>query len=167
MRRLIILFLASAFCINAKAQTGQPAFNAHDISISWEAVQNNYSKGQSLNALNITNNGHQTLPASGWKLYFNSARDITPATVTGNAVINQLNGDLFCLTPTATFTELKPGATARIEFLGDEVVNISDSPEGPYFVWDAQPEKGYAIGNFTIKPFSPNYIGLGYTRYHL
>lgn len=160
MRRFIILFLASAFCINAKAQTSPSAFNAHDISISWEAIQNNYNKGQSLNALNITNNGRQTLPASGWKLYFNSARDISPATVSGNAVINQLNGDLFCLTPTATFTELKPGATARIEFLGDEVVNISDSPEGPYFVWDAQPEKGYAIGSFSIKPFSPNYIGL-------
>lgn len=159
MRRFIILFLAAAFCFTAKAQN-QPPFNARDISISWEAVQNNYNKGESLNALNITNNGKQSLPATGWKLYFNSARDINSATVSGNAVIKQLNGDLFCLTPTATFTEIKPGATERVEFLGDEVVNMSDSPEGPYFVWDAQPEKGYAIGAFTIKPFSPKYIGL-------
>jgi len=161
MRRFITLFLSLAFCVSAKAQTGQPVFNTHDISISWQAIQNNYNNGKSsLNALDITNNGHQTLPATGWKLYFNSARDITPATVSGNAVINQLNGDLFCLTPTASFTALKPGDTERVEFLGDEVVNISDSPEGPYFVWDAQPDKGYAIGNFTIKPFSPSYIGL-------
>lgn len=161
MRHFIILFFSSVFCASAMAQTSQPVFNAHDISISWEAVQNNYNNGKSsLNALDITNNGKQTLPATGWKLYFNSARDISPATVTGNAVINQLNGDLFCLSPAAGFTALKPGATERVEFLGDEVVNISDSPEGFYLVWDAHPEKGYAIGNFTIKPFSPNYIGL-------
>jgi hexosaminidase len=161
MRRFIIMLFVLAFCYNAIAQNNQSAFNAHDVSISWQALQNNYSNGKSsLNALDITNNGKQTLPASGWKLYFNSARDITPATVTGNAVINQLNGDLFCLTPTTSFTALKPGATERIEFLGDEVVNMSDSPEGPYIVWDAQPEKGYAIGNFSIKSFSPSYIGL-------
>src|ERR1700748_1804838 len=98
MRRFVILFIAAAFCFNAKAQN-QPAFNAHDVSISWEAIQNNYEKNQSLNAINITNNGKQTLPAGGWKLYFNSARDITAETVTKNGVINQVNGDLFCLTP--------------------------------------------------------------------
>src|ERR1700712_2399225 len=146
MRRFIILFLAIAFCVGAKAQN-QPAFNAKDISISWEAVQNNYNKSQSLSALNITNNGRQTLPASGWKFYFNSARDITSETVTGNAAIKQINGDLFSLTPNAKFPELKPGATARVEFLGDEIVNITDAPEGFYLVWDAQPEKGYNIGH--------------------
>lgn len=159
MRRFIILFLVTAFCVGAKAQN-QPAFNAKDISISWEAVQNNYSKKQSLSALNITNNGRQTWPATGWKFYFNSARDITSETVTGNAVIKQINGDLFGLTPNAKFPELKPGATARVEFLGDEVVNITDAPEGFYLVWDAQPEKGYNVGSFTIKPFSPGYVGL-------
>ena len=136
-------------------------FNVHELNISWQAIENNYqNKDQSLNALVITNNGNQTLPASGWKLYFNSARDINTATVTGNATINQLNGDLFTITPTSTFTELKPGASARIEFVGDAVINFTDAPEGFYLVWDAEPAKGYAIGAFSVLPFSPKYAGL-------
>jgi hexosaminidase len=160
MRRLFFFFVAIVITISANAQNA-PAFNAKDISISWEAIQNNYqNKDQSLNALTITNNGHTALPASGWKLYFNFARDITPAAVSGNATINQINGDLFAITPTATFTEIKPGASERIEFAADAVVNITDGPEGLYLVWDAEPAKGYAIGAYNVLPFSPKYAGL-------
>jgi hexosaminidase len=157
MRYLLSLFFAAIIFTTANAQT----FNAHDLSIAWQAVENNYqNKDQSLNALIITNTGKQTMPASGWKLYFNSARDINPVAVTGNAAINQVNGDLFTITPTATFTEIKPGASERIEFAGDAVVNFTDSLEGFYIVWDAEPAKGYTIGNFSVLPFSPKYAGL-------
>ena len=157
MRYLLCLFFATTIFMSANAQT----FNAHDLNIAWQAVENNYqNKDQSLNALIITNTGKQTMPASGWKLYFNSARDINSATVTGNATINQVNGDLFTITPTATFTEIKPGASERIEFIGDAVINFTDAPEGFYVVWDAEPAKGYAIGGFNVLPFSPKYAGL-------
>ena len=162
MRRLFILIFAAVFCMKATAQNAVPAFDAHKLNISWQALQNNYqNKTESLNALVITNTGKSTLPASGWKLYFNSARGINSATVTGNAVITKLNGDLFTITPTATFTALKPGASATIQFISDElVINFTDAPEGLYLVWDAQPEKGYATGDFTVLPFSPSYPGL-------
>jgi len=162
MRRLFILVFAVAFCIKATAQNVVPNFDANELSISWQAVQNNYlNKVQSLNALVITNNGKTTLPASGWKLYFNSTRGIVSTTVSGNATIDKLNGDLFTLTPTATFAELKPKKSIRIEFISQELVtNFTDAPEGFYLVWDAQPEKGYATGVFTVLPFSPNYLGL-------
>jgi hexosaminidase len=160
MRRfLILIFIAAA--INASAQTNAK-FDAHNLAISWEAVQNDYQNkpGVSLNALVLTNTGHTILPSAGWKLYFNSARDLEPAAVTGNAQINHLNGDLFALTPNGSFTGLKPGASARIEFTGDEVVNFTDAPEGFYIVWDSEPAKGYAAGPFSVKPFSPKYPGL-------
>ncbi|WP_183575816.1 family 20 glycosylhydrolase [Mucilaginibacter sp. X5P1] len=162
MRRLFVLIFAVAFCIKATAQAPVPTFDAHKLNISWQAVQNNYqNKAESLNALVITNTGKTTLPASGWKLYFNSARGIASATVSGNAVITKLNGDLFTITPTATFTALKPGASATIQFVSDElVINFTDAPEGIYLVWDTQPEKGYATGDFTVLPFKPNYPGL-------
>ncbi|SDT66944.1 hexosaminidase [Mucilaginibacter mallensis] len=162
MRRLFVLIFAVAFCIKATAQAPVPTFDAHKLNISWQAVQNNYqNKAESLNALVITNTGKTTLPASGWKLHFNSARGIASATVSGNAVITKLNGDLFTITPTATFTALKPGASATIQFVSDElVINFTDAPEGIYLVWDAQPEKGYATGDFTVLPFKPNYPGL-------
>ena len=145
----------------AKSKSG-PGFNAHDLSITWEPIQNNYqNKGQSLNALTITNNGKNILPASGWKLFFNDAGMLLPNTPTGNATITFLNGDLFSLAPTATFGELKPGASVRVEFIGeDAVVNITDGPDGFYVVWDNNPAQGYNTAGLTIKPFSPNYKGL-------
>jgi hexosaminidase len=159
---LIVILMAVTFVkVTAKA-TEETQFNAHDLSIVWEPVQNDYkNRQQSLNAITITNNGKKTFPASGWKMYFNSARLIVPATVSGNAKIDFVNGDLFSLTPTGTFTEIKPGQSVRVEFIDDEpVVNITDGPEGFYVVWDNQPDKGYNTGTFTLKPFKPNYAGL-------
>jgi hexosaminidase len=160
MRKLLTLLLIAS-CTSAIAKN-IPAVDQSGLSISWQALQNNYPKaGESLNELVITNNGKAALPASGWKLYFNSARNILQATVTGNATVEKLNGDLFTITPTATFTELKPGQSAKIDYINDElVVNFTDAPEGFYLVWDAQPAKGYAIGDPKVLPFSPNYPGL-------
>ena len=158
----LAILMALIFSQLAAKPEDQPAFNAHDLSITWEPIQNNYqNKEQSLNALTITNNGKNTLPASGWKMYFNDAGMLLPNTPTGNATITFINGDLFSLTPTATFGELKPGASVRVEFIGeDPVVNITDGPDGFYLVWDSQPTKGYNTAGLTIKPFNPNYKGL-------
>jgi len=161
MRRLLTLFFATIFTLQAFAQADNSKFDAHAINITWDVIQNNYlNKTHSLSALIITNNGKQTLPASGWKFYFNSARDIASNSVSGNATFAQVNGDLFTLTPTLTFPELKPGASVRVEFIGDIVVNFTDSPDGFYLVWDAQPTKGYTLGDFKINPFNPSYAGL-------
>jgi len=163
MKYCILVITLALNCVHASAQTkNKPAFNAHDLSITWEALQNNYqNKDQSLNALTITNTGKSTFPASGWKLFFNDAGMLLPATVTGNAKIEFINGDLFSLTPTATFTEIKPGESARIDFIGeDAVITNTDGPDGFYVVWDNQPDKGYNTAGTTIKPFKPNYKGL-------
>ena len=163
MRHFFLAVLIGLICTKAVASTtDEPIFNAHDLQIRWEVVQNDYrNKAQSLNAIIITNTGKNTLPASGWKLYFNSSRDFSPITPTGNVIVDHINGDLFSFTPTNTFAELKPGASTRIEFVdNDNVVNFTDAPEGIYLVWDAQPEKGFATGRFTITPFKPTYKGL-------
>lgn len=153
---LVIFSIVKCFAVS------EPPFNAHDLSVTWQPLKNEYqNRQQSLNAITITNNGKSTFPASGWKIYFNSARLVAAQTATGNATIAFVNGDLFSLAPTAAFTELKPGASARIEIIDDEpVVNITDGPEGFYVVWDTQPDKGYNTGTFTVKPFKPNYAGL-------
>jgi hexosaminidase len=163
MRYFFIVILIAATFVKGVAKTkDEPKFNAHDLGITWEALQNDYqNRPQSLNAITITNNGKNTFPATGWKMYFNSARLITSATVTGNAKIDFVNGDLFSLTPTNTFIEIKPGESVRIEFIDEEpVVTVTDGPEGFYVVWDIQPDKGYNTGAFTIKPFKPSYAGL-------
>ncbi|MBS1524587.1 MAG: carbohydate-binding domain-containing protein [Bacteroidetes bacterium] len=159
MRHFFAILFFAVFTLPAMAS---PNFNPKDLSIVWEPVKNDSPKpGQSLNAITITNHGKTSLPASGWKIYFNSARGVLPNTPTNNAQIGFINGDLFSLSPTAGFAELKPGQSERIEFIDDDlVVNITDGPEGFYLVWDDQPDKGYNLGDFSIKPFSPNYAGL-------
>ncbi|MBS1529192.1 MAG: carbohydate-binding domain-containing protein [Bacteroidetes bacterium] len=159
MRYLLAALLSVCFSISAMAS---PNFNPKDLSVVWEPVKNDSPKpGQSLNAITITNHGKTSLPASGWTIYFNSARGVLETSPTNNVKFGFHNGDLFSLTPTAGFTELKPGQSERIEFIDDDlVVNITDGPEGFYLVWDDQPKKGYNLGDFSIKPFSPNYAGL-------
>src|ERR1700743_405814 len=163
MRQFFILLLIGFVCTKVSASpVDNPPLNARDLQIRWEVVQNDYqNKPQSLNAITITNTGKNTLPASGWKLYFNSAHDFEPVCPSSNARIDHINGDLFSFTPTSSFTELKPGASARIEFVDtDYVINFTDAPEGPYLVWDTQPDKGYPTGGLSITPFKPNYKGL-------
>src|SRR5579863_318550 len=159
MRNFIIILLT---LILTKKSIAQYSFPAKDISIHWQTVQNDYqNKPQSLNAVIITNNSSGEFPGNGWKMYFNCARLIVPAAVSGNARISLINGDLFSLTPAPNFPALKPGDSVRIEFIAEEpVVNITDGPEGFYLVWDDKPERGFPIGSFTVDPFKPTYKGL-------
>jgi hexosaminidase len=163
MRKIFTMMLVAAFFMSSAFKTTDAIkFNAADLRISWEVMDNNYQgKNEALTALVITNSGKDVLPAGGWKFYVNSGRGFTENAVSGNAKINQVNGDLYSITPTAGFKELKPGESARIEYVNDDpVVNVTDAPEGIYLVWDAQPEKGYSIGSFDIKPYNPTYAGL-------
>lgn len=159
------LFIAVLIVLSIKANASKidpPTFNASDLHIKWEAVQDDYqNKAQSLNAITITNTGKSTFPANGWKIYFNSPHDFLPASPTNNVKVDHVNGDLFSFTPLSTFTELKPGTSVRIEFIDtDNIVNFTDAPEGFYIVWDAQADKGYSVGAVNITPFKPTYKGL-------
>ncbi|HEK21560.1 MAG TPA: beta-N-acetylhexosaminidase [Bacteroidetes bacterium] len=160
MRRFIALIVI-AFA-NVSAFAAAPVFNAKNLTLTWEVVDNNYkNKQQSLTALIITNNGTETLPAGGWKIYFNSSRNFIADAVSGNAKILPVNGDLYSITPNQNFNAIKPGESTRIEYICENiVVNYTDAIEGPYFVWDSSPDKGYLPGNFIIKPLDPKYPGL-------
>jgi hexosaminidase len=161
MFRLIIFLFVLPFVSPAFAQRDNSVFHAENLSIHWQVLQNDYqNKPWALNALIITNNGSGDLPATGWKMYFNSAGLFIPETVGGNARIDFVNGDLFSLTP-INFSILKPGASARIEYITvDPIVNITDGPEGFYLVWDQNPGKGFPTGKVVIDPFKPSYKGL-------
>lgn len=163
MRKIFTTMLIAAFFMStAFTNTDEIKFKVADLRMTWQVVDNNYqNKNRALTALVITNSGHDVLPAGGWKFYFNSGRGFTENAVSGNAKINQVNGDLYSITPTDGFKELKPGASTRIEYINDDpVVNATDAPEGIYMVWDAQPDKGYSITSFNIESYKPTYQGL-------
>jgi hexosaminidase len=163
MRRFLTLMLFVAVNIKAVAvMANAPTFDVKDLRLSWEVIDNNYqNKQEALTSLTITNKGKQTLPAGGWKIYFNSSRNFIADAVSGNARVLQVNGDLYSITPNEKFKEVKPGESIRIDYLCEAiVVNFTDAIEGPYFVFDAEPGKGYWPGDFSIKPFNPTYQGL-------
>ncbi|WP_238381873.1 family 20 glycosylhydrolase [Mucilaginibacter pedocola] len=163
MRRFIVLLLVAAVNVKAfAANADEPKFNPKNLVITWEVVDNNYqNKGEALTAITITNKGKTSLPASGWKFYFNSSRNFVANAVSGNARIEPINGDLYSITPNAEFKAIKPGKSGRIDYICESpVVNFTDAIEGPYLVWDSEPNKGYAIGDFVVKPFNPTYLGL-------
>jgi hexosaminidase len=157
MMVIAAVFVCSGFKMNDDKKP-----NIADLHLNWQVMDNNYqNKNEALTALVITNKSHEVLPAGGWKIYFNSGRGFTKAAVSNNALIEQVNGDMYSITPTSGFKDLKPGETARIEFVCDDpVVNITDAPEGPYLVWDNVPEKGYSFGSYDITPYKPTYQGL-------
>lgn len=162
MRKILPIILLALACIKCFAQIKpQPPFNARDLSISWEGIQNNYkSPENALNALIITNTGKIPFPVEGWTMYFSSSRLLDSNTVSENAKIKYLNGDFYSLKPLSNFSEIKPGTSIRIEFVSKEpILNVTDAPDGFYLVWDILPEAGYNVGNFSVKSveFSAKY----------
>jgi hexosaminidase len=109
-------------------------------------VDNNYqNKQMALTAITITNTDNTAFPATGWKIYFNSSRNFLANATSGNAKVEQVNGDLYSFTPNDKFTAIKPGESARIEYVCESpVVNFTDAIEGPYLVWNTEPNKGYS-----------------------
>jgi len=134
----------------SQAQTNTAAGSVSGLSISWKNVTNNYEgKPQSRQALIFTTSSKYQLPAKGWKIYFNNARQFVPNSVTGGLQVEHINGDFFCLSPMGDFKGIGKGQSLTMEFTASEwVVNISDAPEGFYLVWDSQPGKTFPITKF-------------------
>ena len=154
MRKLLLVNICFAACTGLlTAQPKKVIYDINNLAVTWQVVENNYAgKVQSLSALNFSNNGKQVFPASGWKIYFNYARLITPQTVTGNVVIDHINGDLFCMSPLENFQPVRSKQQFRVDFLSsDWVVNYTDAPAGMYIVWNDASE-GEPIGNFSVIP---------------
>ncbi|PWG81952.1 family 20 glycosylhydrolase [Pararcticibacter amylolyticus] len=128
----LLLYTANVF--------GQlPAGSLPEISLSWQPLQNRYQGGpEALGVLEISNTGDRTLPAEGWKLYFNMVRVLRSKEQEKELLVKHVNGDLFYLYPAKTFGGLKPGQTVRIELLvNGSLVIASDTPQGFYLVADA------------------------------
>jgi hexosaminidase len=163
MRSLLTLALVLLTIIKSFASIAdEPRFNASKLTISWEVVDNNYqNKQMALTAITITNTDNTAFPATGWKIYFNSSRNFLANATSGNAKVEQVNGDLYSFTPNDKFAAIKPGESARIEYVCESpVVNFTDAIEGPYLVWDVEPSKGYSPLDFVVKSYKPAYQGL-------
>lgn len=129
-------------CILAYFQTfGQPV--DPKLTIEWTG-------DLKLGELIIQNHGKSALPATGWKLYFNRSNfSILDSSI---AKIEHINGDLFTISPEIKFQPIPLNGAVKIPVALKALRNITDYPEGIYFVWDKYPDKGYNISSFTVIP---------------
>lgn len=153
-RIVYAVFVVCIISLSSIAQKKNNIPSIQQVSVEWEIIGNHYQGSSGFqSAFTFTNTGKTDLPAKGWSLYFNLARAIRPESVGGGVVIENINGDLFKLSPAVGFAGLKTGQSLRIPFVGsDWVINYTDAPQGLFWVLDQQPDKGYTVKDYRIIP---------------
>src|SRR5216110_272020 len=106
------------------------------LQLRWELVGDSVTNdwGASRAAFTLTNRGTKALAPTGWAIYYSGLHGAGPGTVGGGFTIEDVMGDLHRLVPAAGFAGLAPGATIRIPYLTELLLNRSFTPQGPYIV---------------------------------
>lgn len=124
--------------------------SAKPITLTLTLADNNYqNKARSRSVLTLTNSSQVTLPAAGWKLYFNDGDPVSYDSRV--AQVKPVNGDLFYLSPGPAFKSVPPGQSATMAFLSGKIRSATDYAAGFYLVFDRNPAQAFPI-SLTIDP---------------
>ena len=125
------------------------------LQLRWELVGDSIANdhGASRAAFTLTNRDTKALAPTGWAIYYNALHGAGPGTVGGGFTIEDVIADLHRLVPAAGFAGLAPGASIRIPYLTDLLLNASFLPRGPYIVFDAAKEVGVPLQDYVAVPF--------------
>src|SRR5213596_1800513 len=125
------------------------------LQLRWELVGDSVATdwGASRAAFTLTNRSTKALPSSGWAIYFNALHSAVPGSVGSGFIIEDVIADLRRLVPAAGFAGLAPGASIRIPYLTDLLLNASFLPRGPYIVFDAAKDVGVPLQDYVAVPF--------------
>ena len=143
----ITLFLISQFILcQAQALAKKNKFDPGNLRISWKFETNNYNgQPKFLASLTLTNKDQQSIPMSGWKLYFSLRYHGVLQSLNNDLSIQHVKGDLFYITPSDVFKGLSPGQSVKIDYTGTgTAANYQDIPSGIFWV-DADTNKPYTI----------------------
>src|SRR6266513_1968302 len=125
------------------------------LQLRWELVGDSVANdwGASRAAFTLTNRGTTPLPSSGWTIYYNALHSAQPGSVGAGFVIEDVIADLHRLAPATGFAGLAPGASIRIPYLTDLLLNRSFVPKGPYIVFDTAKDVGIPLTDYVTAPF--------------
>lgn len=126
------------------------------LAVHWACLGNGHQGDNYLAELTLANYAAHALPASGWALYFNTCRKLKPETIADNVQVEQVNGDLWRLSPLPGFAPIAPGEARRFAYEGlFWTIARTDAPLGFYIVYDdGTPEaRAEVIGDPQIAPF--------------
>src|SRR5207248_703106 len=120
------------------------------LQLRWELVGDSVANdwGASRAAFTLTNRGTTPLPSSGWTIYYNALHSAQPGSVGAGFVIEDVIADLHRLAPATGFAGLAPGASIRIPYLTDLLLNRSFVPKGPYIVFDTAKDVGASLNDY-------------------
>ncbi|HEV8380009.1 MAG TPA: family 20 glycosylhydrolase [Gemmatimonadales bacterium] len=137
------------------AGTATTAFAQTNLQLRWELVGDSVTNDGALSRalFTLTNRDPKPLPRSGWAIYFSALHSADSATVGAGFKIQDVMADLHRIVPGAKFTGLAPGATVRIPYVTDVLVNRSFAPAGPYVVFDSAKDIGIPISDYVAAPF--------------
>src|SRR5712691_6890836 len=129
------------------ALAARPVAAQTRLQLRWELV------GDSIAAFTLTDRGTKALPPSGWAIYYNALHGARPGSVGAGFTIEDLPGDLHRLVPSAGFAGLARGASVRIPYVTDLLLNRSFVPQGPYIVFDDAKDVGDPLSDYVAAPF--------------
>jgi hexosaminidase len=159
--RLIPALPALVLALTARTGAAQTA-----LRLRWELVGDSISndQGASRAAFTLTNRDKKALAPTGWAIYYSALHGAQAGTVGGGFTIEDLTGDLHRIAPGAAFAGLAPGASVRIPYLTDLLLNRSFAPQGPYIVFDAAKDVGVPLSDYVAVPFERSPQGEGRGR---
>ncbi|HXO84083.1 MAG TPA: family 20 glycosylhydrolase, partial [Gemmatimonadales bacterium] len=143
--RLLLLVTVLLLAMTA----GPPPASAQTaLQLRWELT------GDTSAAFTLTNRDTKPLPASGWAIYFSALHSADSGTVGSGFEIEDVIGDLHRIVPRTGFSGLAPGATIRISYRTDPLLNRSFVPGGPYIVFDTAKDVGVPLTDYVAAPFT-------------
>jgi hexosaminidase len=145
-RRFVVLALLWAGSATvAAAQTS--------LQLRWELLRDTSAgdRSGSWAQFTLSNRSTKPLPKTGWVIYFSAFHSAQRDS--GAALLFQdVMADLHRLVPGPTFAGLAPGASLKVPYLTDVLLNRSFAPAGPYIVFDSAKTVGVPI-DFVAMPF--------------
>src|SRR6266568_4320992 len=154
LMRIRLLPILPALLV-AGALTARDVAAQTSLQLRWElvgdSITNEWSASRAV--FTLTNRGPKVLPPSGWAIYYNALHGAQPGSVGAGFTIEDLPGDLHRLVPGAGFAGLARGASVRIPYVTNLLLNRSFVPQGPYIVFDDAKDVGVPLSDYLAAPF--------------
>ena len=122
-------------------------------AVSWRLVQNQLKDGTGFRAAFTVHNTTSDTLRDEWKLYYNQTHRLpVPPGPGATAYVEHMSGEWYRVVPMKTF-RLAPGDSTRITYESYAcLINRSDMPVGPYWVFGEADDKPVPVTDFTASP---------------
>ncbi len=129
-----------------------------ELAVRWELVTNNIGgENRYSTRFTIINQSQDTLPASGWTIYFNQlSGTVIPESLSPGIIIERISGEFYRLQPSSVFMPVPPGDSVVLsaDFQG-WLIKENEAPQGLYIVFtnpDGTEQTPEVLSHYTITP---------------